>query len=131
MFSFTKTKALLGIDISSTAVKLVELRRKAKAYKIESYAVVPLPEGASNEGNLLDAALVSKAIKHVIKKSRTRLKHCALAVPTSMIISKKMSVPNDLDAEDLDSLVRLEAEGYIPYPLEETHLDYTILDGIY
>jgi len=128
MFPFTKPKTLLGIDISSTAVKLVELRKKSKAYKIESYAVVPLPEGASNEGILLDAELVSKAIKHVLKKSRTRLKHCALAVPSSMVISKKISVPNDLDAEDLDTLVRLEAESYIPYPLEDTYLDYTILD---
>lgn len=128
MFSFTKPQTLLGIDISSTAVKLVELRKKSKAYKVESYAVVPLPEGASNEGILLDAELVSKAIKHVLKKSRTRLKRCALAVPSSMVISKQISVPNDLDAEDLDTLVRLEAESYIPYPLEETHLDYTILD---
>jgi len=127
MFAFTKPNTLLGIDISSTAVKLVELRKKAKSCKVESYAVVPLPEGATNEGNLLDAELVSKAIKHVIKKSRTRIKHCALAIPTSMIVSKQITVPNDLDEEDLDILIRLEAERYIPYPIDNVHLDYTTL----
>jgi len=127
MFSFMPPKVLLGIDISSTAVKLVELRKKGKAYKVETYAIAPLPEGATSEGSLVNARLIAKAIKHALKKSRTRIKHCALAVPSSLVVSQKIRVPNDLDQYDLDSLIRLEAEQYIPYPIDAVQLDYNII----
>ena len=80
MLSFGKPSGLLGIDISSTAVKLVELRKKGKSYQVESYAVAPLPEGSSNEDSLTEAEPVAESIKKAVKNSRTSLKRCALAV---------------------------------------------------
>ena len=127
MFSFGKPNALLGIDISSTAVKLVELRKKGKSYKVESYAVAPLPEGASNEDSLTESEPVAESIKKAVKNSRTKLKHCALAVPASMVITKQLTLPASLPESDLDAQIRLEAEQYIPYPIEDVNLDYEVL----
>ena len=127
MFSFGKPNALLGIDISSTAVKLVELRKKGKSYKVESYAVAPLPEGASNEDRLTESEPVAEAIKKAVKNSRTKLKRCALAIPASMVITKQLTLPASLPEADLDAQIRLEAEQYIPYPIEDVNLDYEIL----
>jgi len=127
VFSLGKPKGLLGIDISSTAVKLVELRKKGKGYNVESYAVVPLPEGSSNEDSLTEAEPVSESIKKAIKNSRTQLKHCALAVPASMIVTKQLTVPASLPDADIDAQIRLEAEQYIPCPIDEVNLDYEVL----
>ena len=127
MFSFGQPKGLLGIDISSTAVKLVELRKKGQSYKVESYAVAPLPEGSSNEDSLTEAEPVSESIKKAVKNSRSKLKHCALAVPASMVVTKQLTLPASLPDSDLDAQVRLEAEQYIPYPIDEVNLDYEIL----
>lgn len=127
MFSFGQPKGLLGIDISSTAVKLVELRKKGEAYRVESYAVSPLPEGASNEDSLTEAEPVAESIKKAVKNSRSTLKHCALAVPSSMVVSKQLTLPANLDESELDAQVRLEAEQYIPYPIDEVNLDYEVL----
>ena len=127
MFSFGKPKGLLGIDISSTTVKLVELRKKGKGYKVESYAVAPLPEGSSNEDSLTEAEPVSESIKKAVKNSRTKLKRCALAVPSSMIVTKQLTLPASLPESDMDAQIRLEAEQYIPYPIEDVNLDYEVL----
>ena len=127
MFSFGKPKGLLGIDISSTAVKLVELRKRGKGYKVESYAVVPLPEGSSNEDSLTEAEPVAESIKKAVKNSRSKVKHCAIAVPASMVVKKQLTLPASLPESDLDAQVRLEAEQYIPYPIDEVNLDYEIL----
>lgn len=127
MFSFGQAKGLLGIDISSTAVKLVELRKKGQAYQVVSYAVSPLPEGTSNEDSLTEAEPVADAIKKALKQSRTKLKSCALAVPASMIVTKQLTLPANLPEPDFDAQVRLEAEQYIPYPIDEVNLDYEVI----
>ncbi len=85
MFSFLERKQnLLGLDISSSAVKLVEMSRKGREYRIESYAVAPLPEGVSNEKDILEPEPVGEAIRKAQRDSRSRLKRCALAIPTSV-----------------------------------------------
>lgn len=127
MFSSAKKQGLLGIDISSSAVKLIELKRKKnKQYQIESYAVVPLPEGASDEDSIALAEPVADCIKKAVKDSRTKLKSCCLAVPASGVINKIITIPEDLPENEQEIHVRLEAEQYIPYPIEEVHIDFEV-----
>ncbi|MGV6808374.1 MAG: type IV pilus assembly protein PilM [bacterium] len=126
MYSPSTKRGLLGIDISSSAIKLVELKKKKGQYHVESYAVAPLPEGAASEDVLNMVEPTAEVIKKTLKDSRTKLKQCALAVPASVVINKRLSIPAELPESEYEPHIRLEAEQYIPYPIEEVHLDFEV-----
>ena len=124
----TKTQPpLIGVDISSTAVKLLQLSRAGDRYRVEHYAVEPLPPNAVIEKNLVEVEAVGEAIRRAIARSGTRVKHAAAAVSGSSVITKIMPMPADLDEDDMESQVELEAVNYIPYPIEEVNLDFEVL----
>ena len=128
MFLFgNKKPAMLGIDISSTCVKLLEISKNKDSYKIESYAVEPLPPNAVAEKNIQDVEAVGEAVKRAVKRSGTRNKLVCLAVPGSAAITKKITMPSDLSEGELEMQIQLEADQYIPYPLEEVNLDFQVL----
>jgi len=128
VFSLSNNKgSLLGIDISSSAVKLIELSRKGSKYRVDSYAVASLPEGAANERDIHEAELVGEAIQKVLKNSRTKSRRCALGIPSSMAINKVISVPASIPATELEAQISMEAEQYIPYPMEEVNFDFEVL----
>ena len=87
---------MLGIDISSTCVKLLEISKNKDSYKIESYAVEPLPPNAVAEKNIQDIEAVGEAVKRAVKRSGTRTKLASLAVPGSAAITKQITMPSDL-----------------------------------
>lgn len=118
---------LLGIDISSTAVKLLELRSQDSRYRVESYAVEPLPPNSVVEKSIANMEAVSEAIKAAVKRSRTKSKFAAIAVPASMAISKTITMPGNLSDEDMQEQIQLQADQYVPYPLEEVNLDFQVL----
>ncbi len=128
MFSFYPRKeSLLGIDISSSAVKLVEMTRKGRDYRIESYAVAPLPEGVSNEKDIVEPEPVGEAIRRALRDSRTKIKNCALAIPTSMAISKILTMPASTPPAEMEAQMSMEAEQHIPYPMNEVNYDFEVL----
>jgi len=118
---------LLGVDISSTSVKLLELSRSGGRYRVESYAVEPLPPNSVMEKNITDAQLVGEAIARAVKKSGTRTKLGACAVAGSAVITKVISMPANLSEEELEGQIQIEADQYIPYALDEISLDFSIL----
>lgn len=118
---------LLGIDISSTSVKLLELSRTGGRYRVESYAVEPLPPNSVVEKNITDAELVGEAIRRALAKSGTKTKTAACAVAGSAVITKIITMPAELSEEDMESQIQIEADQYIPYPLEEISLDFQVL----
>jgi type IV pilus assembly protein PilM len=129
---FTRKKApLIGLDISSTAVKLLELSQQSgrggARYRVEGYAVEPLPSTAVVEKNIADVEAVGKAVKNVIRKAGTRNKRAAVAVSGSAVITKVISMPASLSEREMESQIQLEADQYIPYPLEEVNIDFQIL----
>lgn len=128
MFPFFSRKSnLLGIDISSSAVKLVEMTRKGREYCIESYAVAPLLEGVCNEKDIVEAEPVAEAIRKVVRDSRTRLRSCALAIPTSMAINKIISMPAAIPMGEMETQIAIEADQHIPYAMEEVNYDFEVL----
>lgn len=127
MFSLRQKGNMLGIDISSSAVKLIELSKSGKKYKLESYNVVPLPEGSVLDRDLLDPEPVGEAIKRILKNSGTKSRRCALGIPSSVAISKIISLPASLSGSDLESNITLEAEQHIPYPMDEVNFDFEVL----
>ncbi len=122
-----KNIPLLGIDISSTSVKLLELSRSGSRYRVESYAVEPLPPNSVMEKSITDAQLVGEAIGRAVKKSGTRTRTAACAVAGSAVITKVISMPANLGEEEMEGRIQVEADQYIPYSLDEISLDFSIL----
>ena len=120
----TKNPPLVGLDISSTSVKLLELSRKGDGYRVESHAVEPLPVDAVNEKTLKDVEAVGDAIRRAVKKSGTKAKWASVAVAGSAVITKVIPVPGNLRPTEMETHIQLEADQYIPYPLEEINLDF-------
>ncbi|MCK5917476.1 MAG: pilus assembly protein PilM, partial [Cocleimonas sp.] len=128
MFSIGRKKGnLLGIDISSSAVKLIELSRRGDNYRVDSYSVASLPEGAAFERDIIEADPVGEAIRKVIKNSRTKSRHCALGIPSSMAINKIIAMPDSIPSGEMEAQIEMEAEQYIPYPMDEVNFDFEIL----
>ncbi len=91
-FLNASSKAMIGLDISSTAVKLLELSHSGSRYRVESYAVVPLPANAVSEKNITDVEAVGAAIGRAVKKSGTRAKNAVVAVAGSAVITKVITM---------------------------------------
>ena len=127
MFFSRKADAKVGLDISSTAVKLLELSQSGDRYRVESYAVVPLPPHAVVEKNIADVESVGAAINRAVKKSGTKAKNAAVAVAGSAVITKVIALPANLSEDEMESQIELEADQYIPYPLDEVNLDFQII----
>jgi type IV pilus assembly protein PilM len=122
-----KQPPLVGLDISSTAVKLLELSQSGGRYRVESYAVEPLPQNAVVEKNITDVEAVGDAVRRAVKRSGTRAKHASVAVAGSSVITKVIPMPGNLSEDEMESQIELEADQYVPYPLEEVSLDFEVL----
>jgi type IV pilus assembly protein PilM len=122
-----KAPTLLGLDISATAVKLLELSETGNRYRVESYSVVPLPPHAVVEKNIADVESVGAAINKAVKRAGPRTKFAAVAVAGSAVITKVIVMPGNLSEEDMESQIGLEADQYIPYPLDEVNMDFQII----
>ena len=123
----SKNPPLAGLDISSTAVKLLELSDTGKGYRVESYAVEPLPPNCVVEKTINDSEAVGEAIRRAVKRSGTRAKQAAVAVSGSSVITKVITMPANLSEQELEAQIELEADQYIPYPLDEVYKDYEVL----
>ncbi len=121
-----KSAPVLGLDISSTTVKLLELSYSGDRYRVESYAVSSLPQDAVIEKNVNDVDGVANAIRSVVAQSRTRLKTVAAAVAGSSVITKMIDMPDGLNEDDMETQLTLEADQYIPYPLDEVAIDFEV-----
>ncbi|MDH3947570.1 MAG: pilus assembly protein PilM [Gammaproteobacteria bacterium] len=122
-----KKPPVVGLDISSTAIKLLELGKSGDRLRVESYAVEPLPPNSVIEKNIADVEAVGEAIKRAAKRSGSRTKFAAAAVAGSAVITKTIAMPATLTEEDMEQQIQLEADQYIPYPLEEVNLDFEVL----
>lgn len=119
---------LLGIDISSSSVKLVELAHdKGGALVLERCAIEPLERGWITDGNIEKFDEVADALRRLIKKSGTKTKNVALALPASAVITKKISLPSGLSEQELEVQVESEASQYIPFSLDEVSLDFCVI----
>ena len=119
---------LLGLDISSSSVKLVELSRdKTGNLVLERCAIEPLERGWITDGNVEKFDEVAEAVRRVVKKSGTKTKLVAMALPASAVITKKIILPGGLSDADLEAQVESEANQYIPFSLDEVSLDFCVV----
>lgn len=132
MFSFgRKRTALLGVDISSTTVKVIELSQSSGAsaplFRVEAYAVEPLPPNAVVEKKIADVDAVGRTIRAAVATSRSKATRAAAAVSGSAVITKVIPMAASLSPAEMEAQIQLEADQYIPYPLEEVNIDFDVL----
>ena len=123
-----KAHPLLGLDISSSAVKLVELTANGKeGYRVERYTIEVLPKDAVSDGNIANMDGVVDAVKRAWKRLGTSTRSVAMALPGSAVITKRILVPAGLREDQLEIQVESEANQYIPFAIDEVNLDFQVL----
>lgn len=125
-----QSRALIGADISSSSIKMVELSDAGKMYRIERYAIEPLPPESVVDGNIANLDAVTESLKRGWKRMGARVKNLALALPSTAVITKKIIVPAGLREDELETQVETEANQYIPFPLDEVNLDFQVLGPV-
>lgn len=123
-----KARPLIGVDISSFAVKMVELTETGKGeLRIERYAIEPLPKDAVVDGNIANLELVADALGRCWARMDTSTRYAALALPTAAVITKKITLPGNLREQEMEVQVETEANQYIPFALDEVNLDFQVV----
>ncbi|ESQ08712.1 MAG TPA: pilus assembly protein PilM [Chromatiaceae bacterium] len=132
MFGFgRKSSNLFGLDIGSTSVKLIELSRAsgtgAELYRVDAFAVEPLPTGAVVERKIADIDAVGQCIQNALRRSGSKTKRAAVALSGSSVITKVIPMTASLSDAEMETQIQVEADQYIPYPLEEVNIDFDIV----
>jgi type IV pilus assembly protein PilM len=122
-----KQEALLGVDIGSSSIRVLELAKTTTGYKVVSYASGPMPENAVEGNSIKNVEKLGVALRELVDRSRTKTKSVAIAVPDSSVITKVVQLEEDLSDSEREELVILEADKYIPYPIDEVSIDYEIV----
>ena len=123
-----KVRSLIGLDISSSAVKMVELGSDGKTgYRVERYAIEVLPRDAVADGNIVNLEATAETVRRAWKRLATSTRSAAIALPASHVITKKSIVAAGLREQELELQVESEANQYIPFALEEVNLDFQIV----
>ena len=115
-----------GVDITAQATKIVELSRSQGEFRLQAYAIEPLPAGLMNDLTCSGAESVIRVLLKALEKAGVMASDAVVAMPDELLISKTLEVESGLSEADLELHVRLEAEQYVPYALEDVALDFEV-----
>jgi type IV pilus assembly protein PilM len=121
-----RSKGLVGLDLGSSAVKLVELRQKKGEYHLERLGVEPLSPEAIVDGSIMDSSLVVDAIHKLNDETKVKTPQYATSLSGHSVIIKKIQVPA-MNEDELGESIQWEAEQYIPFDINDVRLDYVVL----
>lgn len=122
-----KKAPVIGLDIGSSYVRALQLSESGSGYRIEHFAMEPLREGVVVDKTVQDIEAISSAIDRAVKNSGSRSKACAIAVSGPAVFTKTIALPSNLAESDVESQIQIEANQYVPYPLDEVSLDFDVL----
>ena len=125
---FGGPKTAVGLDIGSSAVKAIEIKRSGESYKVAAFGMQPTPPDSIVDGAIIDAGAVAESIRRVFENKAFRSKEVAASLSGNAVIVKKISLPTMTPAE-LDESIYWEAEQYIPFDIQDVNLDYQILEA--
>jgi type IV pilus assembly protein PilM len=123
---FSRKSEIFGLDIGSSAVKVVQLDDTPNGYVLKTYAIVPLPPQVVADGVIKDPPVVIEAIKEAVAKAKLKTTDAAIAVSGRELTVKKVHLPK-VPRKELDDAVQLEAEHHIPFAIDEVFLDYQVV----
>src|SRR5260370_32652676 len=122
-----KYRPLLGLDITTSSVKLLELVMGGGQYRVEAYAAEPTPQNAMNEKAIVGAEGVGEAIGRAVKRAGAKSNEVAVAISGDAAITKVIQMPRALRSGDLEAQVEMQADQYIPFPMDEVSYDFEVL----
>jgi type IV pilus assembly protein PilM len=122
-----KYRQLLGLDITTSSIKLIELAMVGGEYRVESYAAEPTPPNSMNEKTLVDPEAVGEAIRRAVKRSGAKSHEAAIAISGDAAITKVIQMPRGLRDSELEAQVEMQADQYIPFPMDEVSYDYEVI----
>ena len=125
---FGKSKAVVGLDIGSSAVKAIEMKPSGKSFKVSAFGMEPVPPDSIVDGAIIDAGAVAESIRRLFERKTFKSKEVAASLSGNAVIVKKISLPVMTPAE-LEESIFWEAEQYIPFDIQDVNLDYQILDA--
>ena len=127
MFLRKKNRILLGLDITTSSIKLVELAQAGRGYRVESYAAEPTPANAINDKAIVDAQAVGEAIRRAVKRSGSKCRDAAIAINGDAAITKTIQMSAGLSEAEMEGQVEIQADQYIPFPMEEVSYDFEVI----
>lgn len=126
-FFRSKPKSIVGIDIGSHAIKVVELAGSAANPRVTAWGSAPLPKGAFNDDTIANAEAIADTIQGLLVQSNVTAKAASVAVSSSHAITKVLSMPKQLSDVEMEEQISVEALHFIPYPIDEVNLDFEIM----
>lgn len=126
---FNRSKPVVGLDIGSSAVKAIELKKSGRGFKVTAIGVEPVPHDSIVDGAIMDAGAVTDAVRRLLQSSRFKAKDVVASLSGSSVIVKKINLPVMSEADLADS-IQWEAEQYIPFDIQDVNLDYQILTPV-
>lgn len=124
------SKELIGIDITSRSVKLLELKKRPDTYQVESFAIHPLPEGAVDEQRINNINDVSNSLNRAIHQAKPSTRKAIVAVPASAAITKMLTFPAALIEQEIEERIVVDSDQHIPFPFNEVAFDFTCLGAV-
>jgi type IV pilus assembly protein PilM len=123
----SRSKPLIGLDITTSSIKIVEFSQSGKSFRAECYSAEPTPPNAINEKTIVDAEAVGEAIRRAVKRAGTDTEEVAIAISGDAAITKVIQMPRTLGLNELEGQVEIQADQYIPFPMEEVSFDFEIM----
>lgn len=127
MLFSSRSKPLIGLDITASSIKLVELSGSVSNCRAEYYAAEPTPPSAINEKTIVDAGAVGDAIRRAVRRAGTKTREVAIGISGDVAITKTIQLQKGLDENQLEAQVEIQADQYIPFPMEEVSYDFQVL----
>jgi len=123
----SRSNSLIGLDITTSSIKLLELSQSGKSYRAECYAAEATPPNSINEKSIVDAEAVGEAIRRAVKRSGSKAQEAAIAISGDSAITKVIQMPGNLGQNELEGQVEIQADQYIPFPMEEVSFDFEVM----
>lgn len=123
----TKQTGVVGVDIGSRSIKLVELAGNYKRPKVIAWGIAPLPAGAFSDSTISDSDAISEALNQLLISTNAKSNNIAVAVSSSQAITKILGMPADMRKMELEEQVSVEALHFIPYPIDEVNIDFEVI----
>lgn len=124
---FMRSKEIVGIDIGSSSVKLVQLSEQKGSYQLRNVGILPLPSEAIVDNSLMDTTSIVETIRDLMKSLGSRAQEAVCSISGNSVIIRKISLPA-MTPEELEDQIAWEAEQYIPFDINDVNLDFEILD---
>jgi len=125
---FGKQNQLVGVDIGSFAIKVVEIEQTKKGRVLKNFGMIGLPRNVIREGDIVEQEVVAEALKTLFKNLKIRNRHVAVALSGYPVMAKRITLP-DSGRKKIEATIHDQAEQYIPFDINDVNLDFDILES--